>query len=218
MNLFLPFCGKHCFSIWTSSLRRGACGRSIVVSRDVKFRLCRDGLMFWKDWWTELQPQQFLSLHQLKESDRMWTSAGFMTLRRKAAVSFVVRLHQRLILHIPNMFHEQATKHAVWMLPGYHWARNRRKGHEGIRTVLVPGSGTGSTRLTDRQTESQHIYVVLPLRSKCLYVMRFTSALTNLQRSRKVQTVSSLNSRLQAGRPHLSDSCTSPPTRSFTWL
>lgn len=119
-----------------------------VVSRDVKFRLCRDGLMFWKDWWTELQPQQFLSLHQLKESDRMWTSAGFMTLRRKAAASFVVRLHQRLILHIPNMFHEQATKHAVWMLPGYHGARNRRKGHEGIRTVLVPGSGTGSTRHT----------------------------------------------------------------------
>lgn len=148
MNLFLPFCGKHCFSIWTSSLRRGACGRSIVVSRDVKFRLCRDGLMFWKDWWTELQPQQFLSRHQLKESDRMWTSAGFMTLRRKAAASFVVRLHQRLILHIPNMFHEQATKHAVWMLPGYHGARNRRKGHEGIRTVLVPGSGTGSTRHT----------------------------------------------------------------------
>lgn len=28
MNLFLPFCGKHCFSIWTSSLRRGACGPS----------------------------------------------------------------------------------------------------------------------------------------------------------------------------------------------
>lgn len=89
-----------------------------------------------------------LSRHQLKESDRMWTSAGFMTLRRKAAASFVVRLHQRLILHIPNMFHEQATKHAVWMLPGYHGARNRRKGHEGIQTVLVPGSGTGSTRHT----------------------------------------------------------------------
>lgn len=62
MNLFLPFCGKHCFSIWTSSLRRGACGRSIVVSRDVKFRLCRDGLMFWKDWWTELQFWAAISL------------------------------------------------------------------------------------------------------------------------------------------------------------